>query len=708
MHIDILFLGIGKEVGTMKKSFFLAFLVLFVIVPVFCTDISAVGYGKTRDEAKNNALNSLAMSIFPVLASNSMTTSSSASMSSFSSESSSKVFGMMTFVDFVQVELSSNERKTSNYGYMAVLRDNPSTLKMYSDLAKDAKKDIEYNYNKSQSCGTEEKKDYYYKLLTSYLDYNNCRQVLLRLGHEEMIPEIGIDKTYNILQEEYESALTEYANFINENRAKLNDQAYGTVTKLMEENQKQQEALIAQRRDALLQQQMLREAELQEQKKQFLNSTLRTPIIITGNTFKDFQSMIKELQISISEFNSICNKYESMIASENERIDTAIKEETVAIRNRAYRTGQLTIDKKPVPEALSAREQEIKGMVEEKERERKSILNYIDEIMQPVIQENYDLIFANVRQIESTRFSDSILNGGLSSSYNGYDAKELSWKITLKSEFLTGLSLKLNIAYKDVTRVTKVDFNDKNYLNNVDYYENLLSEGSFWTGNDITLSYSARLVKNGFFLTPEYMKIIIGKTEIDASDYAANQRVVLKETIRNVDSFKWLKTSTLLNPITDSKITIAASKIKQFATATKDNWTIDYRLGVTVSMLFSNDIETQVVPGFITSLDCYYGFFDGVLGFGIAPFFWVSGQNANVLGADLLVVYNPFASAIESDDFSLLYELRFGIGTKGKINTSISMNMRFTNFSFGYGVMYNNAVSEDMVAVSICLGYKII
>lgn len=730
MYIDILFLGIGKGVGIMKKSIILAILVLLVAVPVFCTDISAVGYGSTENEAKSNALNALAQSIFPVLVTNTTTTTSSSTKgSSYSSDSTAKVFGELTLIDYEPVVLSDSEKKKAKFGFKAILRDSSATLKLYSDKANEAKKEIEYNYSNAMAAKPEDKSDYYRKVLSSYADFNNYKMILLKLGHEDSIPVIGIDKTFNILQEEYNSALVQKENYLKGNQGNINNMTTQQVMNLIEQNRQEQAAAKAQRSEALLQQQKLREAELQEQKNQFLNSISTATVSIAGSTFRDFQTMTNDIGNAVFEFNNLCSKYESMISSENRRIDNAIKEESAAIRNRAYRTGQLS-NGKPLPEAIAGREEEVNSMIREKESERTEIREFIDTLMRPTIQDNYDLIASMINKLEGTRFSDSVSRKGLNVKYQGYDGGLFSWKLRVTSNYVLGLSVDTELKYSDVTGDSNPNINDDKYLNNVDYYELLLKDGSFWSANDVALEFSVSVAQNGFLLNID--SVVFQTDKGKTTRQRPSQILIPKQLlITDVSNYNWLKTSPAFDKLKKTGASSTATTTTNTTTTTRpgtattnkatgtDNNTVkkSFSFTETFSMRANAGLSVKLdektesgkkdaVTGFLASFDLYYKFGSGFLGLGISPFFWAAGEKFFQMGVDLVGVINftELLSKVNSKHYSGDVYSDFRIGfSKGGVRFSLLVGYDM-GMTFAGGFIFGEDYPYMLMTVGISFG----
>lgn len=537
----------------MRKLFILVLIIVCSIFPLFSKDISAKGYGNTIEEAQANAKNALAMSVFPVQVDSTMTSSYSTSGgSAFSQESSSRVYGQLANIEFEPVSLTEEEKKNARYGYLAILRDDKATVTWYSDKAEEARKNVEYYYGRISGSTVDKKKEYYRLILDSYEEYNSSRQVLLKLGYD--VQKINIDKTYSILWQEYESALTEYDNYYNEKQNELNAQASEEARKLIEQNRKEMEILQEQKESARQQQEMLRNAELMEQIDRYVGSAEKLAVGAFGTSISGFGDMCDDLKKSISEFRAICSEYDSMIASENSRIDDEIKAEAEAIRNREYRTGQLDSKGKPVEGAVAWREQEVEEMKKEKEKERASVLSFIDSSLQPVIQNSYDHIASTISKFSETSFSDSVSGGGLKVTNKGYDASSFSWSLTVSGVFhKRTLSMDIKLKYSDLTGVpeSEIDVNDSKYNDNVDLYKEMLNSGKFWIANDIVLDFEAKIMKDGINLSLGKLTVYLGSTN-KTYDVEIGKQYQLNESFHFLDSrtYGWLRTSDAISSIT--------------------------------------------------------------------------------------------------------------------------------------------------------------
>ena len=728
----------------MKRLVLTLFIALLIVFPIFTGDITATGFGNTINEAQENAKRSLAESIFPVLVSGTVSTSSSSSgKASFSSESYSQVVGLLTFIEYEEVVLTNQQKKTSKYGYKAILRDDSSTVQQYSNKAREAKQNTEYYYRKVPVGTINDKVENYKKTLSSYLEYSNYSTVLIKLGHSEDVPELEIDKTYAILQEEYSSALTEQKNELDSkessylnSQSSLAEQVRRETEELIKQNEKDLAELKAQKNDALLQEQMLWEAKVQEMMNSFIDASAGVSSFknATGADYDDLCTLGDDVINAINNFNGICDDYEELIDSENKRIDKAITEESKAIRNRAYRTGQLSADGKPVAAAVSSREAEVEAMKKEKEEERAKNISYIESNFHPLIQTGYDLIVSRISKLEETKFSDSISAGNLTVSYNNYDANVFSWSLTLKHKKMTGLSTKLVLKYSDVTGESNPrSISDINYLNTVDTYVNLLRSGQFWNNYDMNLNYSIRVEKDGFHLKIDSVQMRPGfngdkaYTVSFTSDYPYTLFINLG--IRNVSSYKWLKTSSKLsslyekqadssadssdsngiNPLLSRMSATDSSKNGSSSTSWVDSFFSHLRArlntGITIALNESSD-SSKI--GFILSGDLFYGFDVGAVsfGFGLSPYYWVVRDNIRLGGVDLLCVIDVGMKAIGlgkgTDDSSFYCDIRFGF-EKGAIKLSTLVGIEFDIFTTGLGLIYTSSNKYDLGLLKITL-----
>jgi len=726
---------------TMKRLIVILVVVFIVTIPVFSGDISATGFGNTADEAKENAKRSLAESIFPVIVSSSVsTTSSSSSKASFSAESYSQVVGLLVFVDYEEISLTSYQKKTSKYGYAAILRDNDSTVKQYVNKAKEAKQNTEYYYQKTTSGNINEKVENYKKALSSYLEYSNYSTVLTRLGHGDEVPELGIDKTYNILQEEFSSALIEQKNNLDAfgNQSNLVAQARKENEERIKQNEKDLADLKAQKNEALLQEQMLWEAKVQEMMNSFVEATagIAVSTVVSAADYDDFSSMCDDVIKAIKNFNGICDDYEEMINSENRRIDKAIADEAQAIRNRAYRAGQLS-NGKPVAAAIAAREEEVDAMKKEQEENRANNISYIEANFHPIIQTGYDLIVSSISKLEETRFVDSLSDGNLTVIYDNYDAGELSWNMILNHKKLSGISSQFVLRYANVTGDSNPDINDDNYLNNVDAYLKLLRNGQFWNNNDIVIHYSVTVKKTGFQISVDSASLQLntsGNKKIDLALSGDNHFKSQNLEIWNVSSYDWLKSSSRLTSLYTKNEATAVSGSSYPATSTTSSRTTASGSTTTVNKGFASwfslslranmgltielkDLEDSGSgsktytgdAGFLMSFDFYLKYGSGSFGIGVSPFFWGPGDESYYAGLNLLFVVNYSALFPQLTFLDCYSDIRIGF-SKGEANliiTFLGLEMSgISSPSIGIGMISNKKVDEHP-RLFVNLGYKI-
>lgn len=712
----------------MKKTLLMIILVLLVILPVFSSDVSAEGYGSTKVEATENAKRALAEKIFPVLVSGTVTTSSSSSGgSSFSSESTSQVIGLLSFIDTEDIALTNQQKKKNNYGVRAIIRDDESTVSHYSDKAMEAKKNTEFYYNKTTSGTVDDIVENYKKTLSYYLEYNNYKTILTRIGHGSVAPELSIDKTYSIIQSEYASALTMQANELDDLRfSDQVEEARKKTEALIKQNQKELEAVKAQTNDALLQEQMLWEAQVQEKMNSFLNSSVGVSASTVSNpTYADFYDMSKKLMEAIENFNDLCDEYESMIASEKQRIEKAIANEAQAIRKKEYKK-VYTKNGEPTQEAKAEREEEVNAMIRDRQNELANNLKFIDSNFQPLIRNSYQSLASSIENLEKTQFADSTFGSRkwLTVSYpkNTWDGTALTWKLSLAHNGIKGFSKEFYLAYGDVT-------GNYNPVKGADYeatfntYDNLLISGDYWLKRSITLKYTVTVQNNGFLVHIDSASLQLYDASKTKPLFDSVQPFLISQelSVKDVSGYDWLKSSPKVASLYNKKKTSSTAKTTTTTTSTTKattttaktaststsktssskttkkltgSFVVRMNLGITAEFSESSSSsgsgsssEKDETLGYLMSVDLYYKLGSGFFGVGLAPYYWNAGHKVNLLGTDILCVleWNPTSH----DGVRFYSDARFGF-VKGSLNYCVTLfGTEMQSITVGMGIIGN-------------------
>lgn len=716
----------------LNKGLIAVLLICLIALPVWAGDVVASGYGKTIEEAKQNALSELMKTVFPVLVTGETTVSMTQSTQSFSSQSGSTAYGLLYSVEYEEFRLSSAEAKTERYGYHAILRDNVPTVSWYEKKAEEAKKDAEsfyLMYTSADSSALERRRDLLIEVLGAYTEYENFQYVLLKLGHR--IPDLDLGKTKNVIQYEYENVLIEISNYL------MSDKSYDIELKaqgimsLLEQNVQDMEQLAESKAESLRQQELLNQAAIQEQM-----DRIRSTINGTGKVYSDyktldyFDTMFGDLLSAISEFNTAGSRYDEMVAAENDRIDKAIEEEAEAIRNRAYRTAQLS-NGVPIADAKNEREKEVSQMKSEREEERSRILQFIDSQMQPLIQDAYDRIASLVTQIEESAFVAKVSDGSLVVESVRYDGKDYSWKFTLTSTFFNRgrfqqynkatsmFTVNLSLPYSKVTGDSaKPDVSSSAYLDRVDAYQSLLKSMDYWKGsNDIVLDLSVHLTAGSFDVSVKAMRMALNGSDFEVRPESSKKFTVKYPdlSIRSVSGYKWLKTSRALSGLTSSKSAASSGYVSDTASSQNSSNLPYYVRNLTDPI----HIKAFGGAGFgteeddwniIAGAEVYKQF--GSFGVGLSPFVRTANDYGLLCGVDLMLIFNPFLMNSElksyyesgyNEDFDSFIDFKIGVGKAGLDIKAELVFEFFQKYSLTIGLISNYTFGLQFTLLA---GYK--
>ena len=478
-------------------------LLLFVCIIISCSfvfadsePIKAEGRGKTEEEAINNARNELTKEVYGINVYSNVVVSTSDngkdSSSSFSQESNQYSSGYLP--GGVKTEIVSSNKD----GYVATawIVGDEATLKIFYKQLEDSKKSVEISYETYSSLGSSssvtQRREKIEDVIENYYNYNNYYNATIRLGGDVSEYKLNIKKTLPLLQQEYESLVTEEENELKSNKnvtkdiqAKLDE-----LSAARAESKKAQEEANEQ---AKLQRTLELSQALSKVKASSGSSTSSLTNTDSSLDFDSFQTYIEEIKDSHQAIVDASKQYEKLVSEQTAAIEKSYEEEAQAIWNRTYRLAEMQ-DGNPIDSAKEARQEEVDELREQKNQEKEEILEIIDTTYHKEIQNLYNYYIAAVVSFEEKEFYMSSKDGyALSADYRSAD---YIWKLSTKLFTNTDEILEISLSYKDLTgedpqKPGSKKYND--YLDNVDFYKALLDEGKY----EFSVEFNATVTNSG-------------------------------------------------------------------------------------------------------------------------------------------------------------------------------------------------------------------
>lgn len=430
----------------MRKFWVLILLLVLVVAPLFSVDLSSEGIGKTVDEARLDALENLCIYIFgtnvvtETVVTSTASSSSSDSFGTYSSRSTGVSFGNLVGVEY-------SEEKKVNKGYSVTATIPDSCYSLYEQRLNESIKTVKSVYGQ-ELTSIEAKKTRFLNLLSALTEYSNCRQVLFRMLHDTPIPELDLDITFQSVSIEYQSLLIEEANELNKS---MESGEYYTseVVKLLAENQAKQIEIAAKNNEALVQAEMQRIANINDQISAILgDGVVNKPLSVNTSSFS---VLMDELRSSIDNYNNICGQYDSLLSKEKEKIDKAYKANRNALENKSYKIAELQ-DGRPTSAALKYRQSELDELEKKYKEDTSETEKLITDSFKGSIQSAYDRYETLVKKIQGTTFDVFLSDGDFVLKKKEYRGEECYWPFILSSSKYSFLNIpELRIYYKDMT-----------------------------------------------------------------------------------------------------------------------------------------------------------------------------------------------------------------------------------------------------------------
>lgn len=454
-----------------SKAFALILIICAVTIMPLFSSIEAASYGVTEQESKDNAYKALCSLIFGENIYVKSESSTSASSSSSDRSYKEDVSAIMNSSALTGVQYRV-EKENNRYKCIATLSD--SYKGFYLSRVRDAKKSLESIYNENQE--SESKR--YENLLLAMKSYEDYKKVALALGvSPDDIPSVDIPETMLSLLDKYESALIGEQNELVIKKKAASDDAVNEITKQLEINRSNIQKINEEKK--------ARTEQALEAKKATLEAVLESSKALYNNKFvftysSNLSEVIKEIDKAINNYNDIANRYDDILYKNVSEIDNATEIEVEAIKNRKYRTAELSLSGEPIAEAKAIRDEEIETYKAEKTKERQDTIKLIQSGLAPSIQEAYDEASSVILNYEKKNMVFNSSTDTLKVDRDIYDGNDCSWifhpYLIINDEKIETPTLK--VYYKALSGKDPVKGNS-DYNDDVDRIEQLLDSGIY-------------------------------------------------------------------------------------------------------------------------------------------------------------------------------------------------------------------------------------
>ena len=472
-------------------------LLLFILIVLTCSlasasvVIEAEGRGKTLDEAKENARKALAEKVFPGLMYSetfvSVSDDTTSSSSLLTEESSYTVFGELSGFDYSVVSSKKN-----NYVVTAKITGDDATISFYSgrmeEQGESAKDLYEQYIALGSSVSATRRKESLQSVLTCYSLYTMYGDIIRKLGGT--IADVDIlPKTYTVLRYELDSLINEEENELlrKSNSESISQEIREKLQANAEEKEANEKALeeaktLAKEQTALKLQQKLDEYAASWAERSSLPVSDAYPGL---ESFYEYLDVIQEANADLVE---MIDMYDRLIEEQSEAVEKSYTEEAAAIRSRTYPSAHLDLDGNPTPDAKELRENEVKELRTQKNKEKQDLIDVINSsTLVDEIKKRYNYYDEAVSMFSNEEFRLSSSEENLSLSVSNYDGANYCWNLTLSIADFSGSISGIKLAYSTLTgkpipldKTARLKFiASDEYKETVDVYNKILHSGQF-------------------------------------------------------------------------------------------------------------------------------------------------------------------------------------------------------------------------------------
>ena len=564
--------------------------------------IEAEGSGKTLEEAKENARKALAEKVFPGL----MYTETSVSVSddtTFSSsllteESSYTVFGELSGFDYSVVSSKKN-----NYVVTAKITGDDATISFYSgrmDEQGASAKDLYEQYIAlGSSVSATRRKESLQSVLTCYSLYTMYGDIIRKLG-ETVTDEDILPKTYTVLRYELDSLINEEENELL--RKSSSESISQEIREKLQANAEEKEANEKALEEAKTLAKEQTAMKLQQKLDEYAASWAERSSLPVSDAYPGLESFYEYLDV-IQEANSdlveMINMYDSLIEEQSEAVVKSYAEEAAAILNRAYPSAHLDLDGNPTADAKELRENEVKELRIQKNKEKQELIDVINSsTLVDEIKKRHNYYDEAVSMFSNEEFRLLSSEENLSLSVSNYDGPNYCWNLTLSIADFSGSISGIKLLYSTLTgqpipsdKTERLNFIDSDeYKETVDAYIKILQSGQF----DYHVIFTASIDAEGeVYISVDSLCLQFADgTEVSIT---LDKLYVMKLTDFGEISYSWQKTESGSGNISSSgedgknEVTVKESF--------KVNFSVGIKVGGTFGKLLSENMKIAMDAG---------------------------------------------------------------------------------------------------------------
>lgn len=521
-----------------KSYYYLITLVVLCLLalPAFATDITADGFGTTKEEAKANAnanLSSYLNSAF-VESSTSVSRTETQDSEGYSLSASSTT----TTVGFLRAVTYTESMDANGYCCVATIKDTDTNRALFLDGAKTQVSTVNTLHSRLSKQQDAVKKNTLISLYSALMEYEFNKTVLIYMGYSDLVPALEVSITATSVFTEYENIILAEGYALEEREKNITDEA--ERQKLLEElsaNRKERRRIEKEKNEATKSQ--------EEATRKMLEERLKQSHIMVGSSYtplstnsERYTKLLEDIDSTRKNFLSACEEYNKISLDQFTELDNDFQAEKEAVENRPYRFAELQgID--PTPEAKAIRDREIRYLYNAKEMHKVAIFRQIRESLVSPVEKRYQNYVEAVEAIKGETFEFVLHQADFKTLSTSFDAANTTWTITARLTDVPGINepLTVKLSYKELTGkdVQTAKFKGEpgyesymEFMDDVDYLEELMHDYSSYFSTVIHFTVDVEKNASGIGYKKLFVRNI--QVKIESNAVVGNETLAIQKT----------------------------------------------------------------------------------------------------------------------------------------------------------------------------------
>lgn len=508
-----------------------------IIIVSICSDllannITANGIGTTKEEAKASAVMNLSSCINGAFVSSSVFYGVHEDENGYQ-EASSSNSSLVTSGYLKSVEYAYEE-SDDGYTCTATIVDNDINRRLFVIELNSLNSTIS-TLNASLSKQIDKvKKNTLVSLYGALSEFESYRNVLIHLGHSELVPDLSANVSSTSVYTEYENIVIAEGYALEERERFITDET--EHQKLLEElsaNRMEQRRLEREKNETIKAKEEAAKLALAVKLSQSYTMVMDLSESFPTTSKDLYKTLKKNIEKTRANFLKACEEYDEICREQFALVDKDYEAEKKAVESRPYRFAELQ-GNKPTAAAKANRDQELDYLYMSKEMHKVAIFKQIRLSLLDLIQIRYENYVDSFSAIDGQNFAFLLSSSSLKNNKVAFDAINTSWTITTTiGNGIAGLenkSFNFVLSYDDLTGKAPMDAKFRGqdgydeymeYLDEVDYLESLMRE--FSKNFRLTVRFKASVKKSETGIGYDGIDLVDIAFEIESNAITGNE-----------------------------------------------------------------------------------------------------------------------------------------------------------------------------------------